>query len=149
DGLYRFRMPQRIPSYLMALAVGDLEFRPLDKRSGVYSEPTVVEQAAWELADTPRMIDAAEKLYGPYRWGRYDMLVLPPSFPLGGMENPNLTFVTPTVINGDRALVSMIAHELSHSWSGNLVTNKTWNDLWLNEGFTTYIERRLMESLRG
>ena len=95
------------------------------------------------------MIAAAEKLYGPYRWGRYDMLVLPPSFPFGGMENPRLTFLTPTVLAGDRALVSLVAHELAHSWSGNLVTNATWNDFWLNEGFTVYVEHRIMEELRG
>ena len=133
----------------MALAVGDLEFRPLGPRSGVYAEPAVVERAAWELADTPKMIAAAEKLYGPYRWGRYDMLVLPPSFPFGGMENPRLTFATPTILAGDRSLVSLVAHELAHSWSGNLVTNATWNDFWLNEGFTTYFERRIMEALYG
>jgi leukotriene-A4 hydrolase len=149
DGVYRFNMPQPIPSYLLALAVGELEFRPLGPRSGVYAEPGVIELAAWELADTPKMIDTAERLYGPYRWGRYDMLVLPPSFPYGGMENPRLTFVTPTLLARDRSLVSLIAHELAHSWSGNLVTNATWNDFWLNEGFTTYFERRIMEALYG
>src|SRR4028119_788110 len=149
DGIYRFNMPQSIPSYLLALAVGELEFRPLGNRSGVYAEPTVVELAAWEMADTPKMIEAAEKLYGPYRWGRYDMLILPPSFPYGGMENPRLTFVTPTLLARDRSLVSLIAHELAHSWSGNLVTNSNWNDFWINEGFTTYFERRIMESLYG
>ena len=149
QGVYHFRMPQRIPSYLLALAVGDLEFRPLGPRSGVYAEPNVVEQAAWELADTPKMIDAAEKLYGPYRWGRYDVLILPSSFPFGGMENPRLTFATPTILARDRSLVSLIAHELAHSWSGNQVTNATWNDFWLNEGFTTYVEGRIMEALYG
>jgi leukotriene A-4 hydrolase/aminopeptidase len=149
DGVYTFRMPQRIPSYLMALAVGKLEFRPLGPTSGVYAEPPVAEAAAWEFADTPKMIAAAEKLYGPYRWGRYDLLVLPPSFPFGGMENPRLTFVTPTLLARDRSLVSLIAHELAHSWSGNLVTNATWNDFWLNEGFTVYFERRIMEALYG
>ena len=149
DGIYRFNMPQTIPSYLLALAVGELEFRPLGNRSGVYAEPTVAELAAWEFADTPKMIEAAEKLYGPYRWGRYDMLILPPSFPYGGMENPRLTFVTPTLLARDRSLVSLIAHELAHSWSGNLVTNSNWNDFWINEGFTTYFERRIMESLYG
>jgi hypothetical protein len=149
QGVYQFRMPQPISSYLMALAVGDLEFRPLGPRSGVYAEPPVVELAAWEFADTPKMVAAAEKLYGPYRWGRYDLLVLPPSFPFGGMENPRLTFVTPTMLARDRSLVSLIAHELAHSWSGNLVTNATWNDFWLNEGFTTYIEGRIMEALYG
>jgi leukotriene-A4 hydrolase len=149
DGVYRFEMKQRIPSYLLALAVGDLEFRALGPRSGVYAEPPVIEAAAWELADTPKMIDAAEKLYGPYQWGRYDVLVLPPSFPFGGMENPRLTFATPTILARDRSLVSLIAHELAHSWSGNLVTNASWNDFWLNEGFTNYFERRIMEAVSG
>lgn len=149
DGVYTFRMPQAIPSYLLALAVGDLEFRPLGEQSGVYSEPLMIERAAWELADTPKMIDAAEELYGDYRWGRYDILVLPPSFPFGGMENPRLTFATPTIIAGDRSLVSLIAHELAHSWSGNLVTNATWNDFWLNEGFTDYFTSRIMEAVYG
>ncbi len=149
DGVYRFSMPQPIPSYLIALAVGDLEFRPVGPRTGVYAEPQVVERAAWELAELEGMVDAAEALYGPYRWGRYDVLVLPPSFPFGGMENPRLTFATPTLLAGDRSLVSLIAHELGHSWSGNLVTNATWDDFWLNEGFTDYVERRIMERLRG
>jgi len=149
DGVWRFRQPRAIPSYLMALAVGDFAFRSIGPRSGVYAEPSVVEAAAHEFAEVEAMIDTAEKLYGSYRWGRYDMLVLPPSFPFGGMENPNLTFLTPTVITGDRALVALIAHELAHSWSGNLATNSTWNDTWLNEGFTTYVEHRIMEELRG
>lgn len=152
DGLYRFRMTQRIPSYLLALAVGDLEFRPFGSpagRSGVYALPGVVERAASELVDTPKMIDAAEKLGGPYRWGRYDLLILPASYPYGGMENPRLTFATPTLLAGDRSLVSLVAHELAHSWSGNLVTNATWSDFWLNEGFTTYFEGRIMEAVYG
>jgi leukotriene-A4 hydrolase len=148
-GVYRFSMPQRIPSYLMALAVGDLEFRPLGPRSGVYAEPTVVEAAAWEFADTEQMMDAVERLFGPYRWERYDLLVTPPSFPFGGMENPRLTFVTPTMLAGDRSLVSLVAHELAHSWSGNLVTNATWKDIWLNEGFTVYLETRIVEEVYG
>jgi leukotriene-A4 hydrolase len=146
---YRFRMDQAVPPYLIALAVGELEFREIGPRSGVWAEPSVVERAATEFGEVEQMIDAAERLYGPYRWGRYDILVLPPSFPFGGMENPRLTFATPTVLAGDRSLVSLIAHELAHSWSGNLVTNATWDDFWLNEGFTTYIESRLMEELRG
>jgi len=149
SGVYTFSMPQPIPSYLLALSVGDLEFRAMGERTGVYAEPPVVEAAAWEFAETESMIEAAERLYGPYRWGRYDLLVLPASFPFGGMENPRLTFATPTVLAGDRSLVSLVAHELGHSWSGNLVTNATWADFWLNEGFTTYVERRLMEELRG
>jgi leukotriene-A4 hydrolase len=148
-GTWRFAQKHPIPSYLMALAVGDFAFGATGPRSGVYAEPSVVEAAAHEFAEVEAMMAAAEELYGPYRWGRYDMLVLPPSFPFGGMENPNLTFLTPTVISGDRALVSLIAHELAHSWSGNLVTNSTWNDIWLNEGFTTYVEHRIMEQLRG
>src|SRR5262249_18309788 len=149
EGTYRFTMPQRIPPYLLALAVGDLDFAPLGPRSGVYAEPSVLARAAHEFADTERMMEAAERLYGPYRWDRYDILVLPPSFPFGGMENPRLTFATPTVLAGDRSLVALIAHELAHSWSGNLVTNATWSDFWLNEGFTTYIERRILEEVYG
>lgn len=148
-GSYRFTMNQRIPSYLLALGVGDLAFHSLGTISGVYAEPSVLSRAAYELADTPKMIAAAESLYGPYRWGRYDLLMLPPSFPFGGMENPRLTFATPTILAGDRSLVSLVAHELAHSWSGNLVTNATWNDFWLNEGFTTYFERRIDEKLYG
>ena len=147
--VYRFRMPHAIPPYLIALAVGDLAFRPIGSNTGVYAEPSVVEKAASEFAEVDKMVAAAEKLYGKYRWGRFDILVLPPSFPFGGMENPTLTFATPTVLAGDRSLVSLVAHELAHSWSGNLVTNATWNDFWLNEGFTTYIESRIMEELRG
>ena len=147
--VYRFRMANPIPPYLIALAVGDLAFRPIGNRTGVFAEPSVVERAAAEFTEVDRMIAAAEKLYGPYRWGRYDILVLPPAFPFGGMENPTLTFATPTILAGDRSLVSLIAHELAHSWSGNLVTNATWDDFWLNEGFTTYIESRIMEELRG
>jgi aminopeptidase N len=149
DGVYRFTMPQPVPSYLLALAVGDLDFRPLGPRTGVYAEPEVVERAAWELADTETMVEAAEGLYGPYRWGRYDLIVLPPSFPYGGMENPRLTFATPTILAGDRSLVALVAHELAHSWSGNTVTNADWNDFWLNEGFTTYFEHRIMEAVYG
>jgi aminopeptidase N len=149
SGTWHITQPHAIPSYLMALAVGDFAFQAIGPRSGVYAEPSVAPAAAQEFAEVEAMMAAAEKLYGPYRWGRYDMLVLPPSFPFGGMENPNLTFLTPTVISGDRALVSLIAHELAHSWSGNLATNKTWNDTWLNEGVTTYVEHRIMEQLRG
>lgn len=148
-GIYELSMPQAIPSYLLAIAVGDLEFEPLGERAGVYAEPAVLESAAYEFADTETMMAATEALYGPYRWGRYDLLVLPPSFPFGGMENPRLTFATPTILAGDRSLVSLVAHELAHSWSGNLVTNATWNDFWLNEGFTSYLELRIMEALEG
>ena len=148
-GEYRFRMTQPIPAYLMALAVGDLAFAPLSGRTGIYAEPATLAAATHEFADLEHMVAAAEQLYGPYRWERYDLLVLPPSFPFGGMENPRLTFVTPTILAGDRSLTSLVAHELAHSWSGNLVTNATWNDFWLNEGFTVYFERRIMEHLYG
>ncbi len=149
DGTYTFKQTNPIPSYLMAISAGDLAFKSLGRNSGVYAEPGYLEKCAWEFADLQRMIDSAEELYGPYRWGRYDVLVLPPSFPFGGMENPELTFATPTIIAGDRSLVSLVAHELAHSWSGNLVTNETWNDFWLNEGFTVYFEQRIMEKIYG
>lgn len=149
SGIYHFRMEIPVPAYLMALAVGDISFKAIDERTGVYAEPNMLEKVHHEFAETGKMVNAAEQLYGPYRWGRYDILVLPPGFPIGGMENPRLTFCTPTVIAGDRSLVNLIAHELAHSWSGNLVTNATWNDFWLNEGFTVYFERRISESLNG
>ena len=149
DGSWGFDMPQAIPSYLLAIACGDLTSRSLGPRSRVWAEPEIVERAAFEFADTERMIAAAEELYGPYRWEQYDLLVLPPSFPFGGMENPRLTFATPTILAGDRSLVALVAHELAHSWSGNLVTNATWSDFWMNEGFTVYFERRIMEAVYG
>ncbi len=148
-GEYKFAMPQAIPPYLIALAAGDIAFKSLGQRTGVYTEPAMLDKAAKELEDTEKMVEATEKLYGPYRWGRYDILVLPPSFPIGGMENPRLTFATPTILAGDKSLVSLVAHELAHSWSGNLVTNATWRDFWLNEGFTTYLERRIIEAIYG
>lgn len=149
SGVYKFEMKQPISSYLLALAVGDISFKPISNRSGVYAEPSIVDSAAWEFADLEKMIAAAEELYGTYQWQRYDVIVLPPGFPFGGMENPRLTFATPTILAGDRSLTSLIAHELAHSWSGNLVTNATWNDFWLNEGFTVYFETRIMEKLYG
>jgi len=149
DGVYQFHMPQPIPSYLMALAAGELKFAATGPRSGVYAEPSLLAAAAEEFSELEAMIDAGEALYGPYRWERYDLLILPPSFPFGGMENPRLSFITPTVIAGDKSLTALIAHELAHSWSGNLVTNASWNDLWLNEGFTTYFENRIVEALYG
>jgi leukotriene-A4 hydrolase len=146
---FDFRLTQPIPPYLIALAIGDIAFAPISPRTGVYAEPSVVARAADEFADLEKMIVAAESIGGPYKWGRYDVLVLPPSFPFGGMENPRVTFATPTILAGDRSLTSLIAHELAHSWSGNLVTNATWRDFWLNEGFTTYFENRIMEALYG
>lgn len=149
SGEYTFRMDKPIPAYLIALAVGDIAFKPIDERTGIYAERSVLDKAVWEFADMGKMVTAAEELYGPYRWGRYDVIVLPPSFPFGGMENPMLTFATPTIIAGDRSLTALIAHELAHSWSGNLVTNATWDDFWLNEGFTVYFEHRISEKLYG
>jgi aminopeptidase N len=149
QGVYHFRMDQPIPAYLMALAVGNVDFQFLGPRSGVYAEPELIETAAYEFGELEQMISIAEALYGPYRWERYDIIVLPPSFPFGGMENPRLTFATPTILAGDRSLTSLVAHELAHSWSGNLVTNATWEDFWLNEGFTVYFENRIMEALYG
>lgn len=149
DGVYEFKMDQAIPCYLIALAVGNLTYHKLGSNSGVYSEPELINQCAYEFADLPKMIHAAEKLYGKYQWEQYDLIVLPYSFPFGGMENPRLTFVNPTILAGDRSLVSVVAHELAHSWSGNLVTNRSWDDFWLNEGFTVYFENRIMEALYG
>ena len=149
NGVYTFKMDQPISSYLLALTVGDLAFASTGRNSGVYAEPAMLEKSVWELNSMQSMIDSAEKLYGPYAWERYDVVILPPSFPFGGMENPRLTFATPTIIAGDRSLVALIAHELAHSWSGNLVTNETWNDFWLNEGFTVYFEQRIMEKIFG
>lgn len=149
NGVYQFEMKQAIPAYLMALSVGDIRFSSLGNRSGVYAEPSVLEKAALEFEDLEQMISAAENLYGPYRWDRYDIIVLPASFPFGGMENPRLTFATPTILAGDKSLTSLVAHELAHSWSGNLVTNANWNDFWLNEGFTVYFEYRIMEAVYG
>ena len=149
DGKYHFEMKQPIPPYLIAMAIGDLEFGKIGAHTGIYAEPSMLKAALYEFGDTEKMLVAAEEMYGEYLWDRYDIIVLPPSFPFGGMENPRLTFATPTVIAGDRSLTSLIAHELAHSWSGNLVTNATWNDFWLNEGFTVYFERRIMEKLYG
>lgn len=149
DGKYSFRQDKPIPAYLMALAVGDIEHRTIGERTAVYATPDLIEAAAWEFAEMEDMLLAAEALYGDYAWGRYDLLILPSAFPFGGMENPRLTFATPTIIAGDRSLTALVAHELAHSWSGNLVTNATWNDFWLNEGFTVYFEQRIMEAVYG
>jgi len=148
-GEHRFEMKQPIPAYLIALAIGDLAFQPLGDRVGVWAEPSRLAAAAYELADLPRMLETGERMAGPYRWDRYDVLIMPRAFAYGGMENPRISFVSPSIIAGDRSLVSTVVHELAHSWSGNLVTNATWNDFWLNEGFTSYLERRLVETLYG
>ena len=149
SGIYEFSMPQPIPSYLMALAVGKIEFASIGDRTGVYAEPGMLQKSRNEFSEMEDMLNIAEEMYGEYRWGRYDLIVLPPSFPFGGMENPRITFATPTILAGDKSLTSLVAHELAHSWSGNLVTNGTWNDFWLNEGFTVYFEHRIMEELKG
>ncbi len=149
NGEYDFIMNKPIPAYLLALAVGNIAYQKLSDRTGVYAEPSVLKAATYEFEDMEQMVVAAEQLYGPYQWGVYDLIVLPPSFPFGGMENPMLTFATPTILAGDRSLVSLVAHELAHSWSGNLVTNATWDDFWLNEGFTVYFEQRIMEEVYG
>lgn len=148
-GVYHFKMAQPIPSYLMALAVGDIEYREVGPNTAVYATPDLIDQAAWEFEEMEQMLSAAEELYGDYVWERYDLLILPAAFPFGGMENPRLTFATPTIIAGDRSLTALVAHELAHSWSGNLVTNSTWDDFWLNEGFTVYFEQRIMEAVYG
>ncbi|MGN6329978.1 MAG: M1 family metallopeptidase [Rhodanobacter sp.] len=149
NGDFTFRQPHPIPSYLLAIGAGDIAVKETGPRSAVYAEPSVVAKAAHEFEDTEKMIATTESLYGPYRWGRYDILVLPPSFPYGGMENPNMTFATPTVLVGDKSLVSLVAHELAHSWSGNLITAASWRDIWLNEGFTTYVQGRITEAVYG
>ncbi|MDZ4108473.1 MAG: M1 family metallopeptidase [Brevundimonas sp.] len=146
---YRFRLDNPVPPYLIAIGVGDIAFASLGERTGVYTEPSMLEAARAEFPAVEAMVEEAEALYGPYLWGRYDLLVLPPSFPFGGMENPRLTFATPTIVAGDQSLVALVAHELAHSWSGNLVTNATWDDFWLNEGFTVYFENRIMEAVYG
>jgi aminopeptidase N len=149
DGDFTFDQPHPIPSYLLAIAAGDIAVKETGPRSAVYAEPSVVGKAAHEFEDTEKLIATTEQLYGPYAWGRYDILVLPPSFPFGGMENPNMTFATPTVLVGDKSLVSLVSHELAHSWSGNLVTSAAWRDIWLNEGFTTYVQGRITEAVYG
>ncbi|MGJ8558714.1 MAG: M1 family metallopeptidase [Litorimonas sp.] len=149
EGNWTFSMPQPIPSYLIAIAVGDIKFKAINDTIGVYAEDYILDASAEEFAETPMMEAANTALYGPYRWGRYDLIVLPPSFPFGGMENPRLSFMTPTLIAGDKSLTNVVAHELAHSWSGNLVTNASWRDAWLNEGFTSYVENRVMEALYG
>ena len=120
NGVYEFKMTQPIPSYLLALAVGDVEFRSVGEHTGVYATPDLIDAAEYEFAEMENLLVAAEGLYGKYSWERYDLLVLPAAFPFGGMENPRLTFATPTIIAGDRSLVSLVAHELAHSWSAEI-----------------------------
>lgn len=147
--IFSFNMAQPIPSYLFALAVGDIHFKEIGRRTGIYAEPQVLAEAAWEFAENESKLEQAERLLGPYRWDRYDMLIMPPSFPYGGMENPRLTFISPITIIGDRSYTTMVSHELAHAWTGNLVTNATWEDFWINEGWTTYAEYRISEVVNG
>ncbi|MET0405258.1 MAG: M1 family metallopeptidase [Cystobacter sp.] len=149
EAVERYEMPQPIPPYLLAFAVGRLESRELGPRSRVWAEPEVLERSAAEFEDVDAMLRAAEALFGPYDWERFDLLTMPPSFPYGGMENPRLTFLTPTLLAGDKSQVSVVAHELAHSWTGNLVTNASAEHFWLNEGFTVFAERRIVEALYG
>ncbi|AEO63452.1 uncharacterized protein THITE_2108732 [Thermothielavioides terrestris NRRL 8126] len=148
DKVYKFQQKVPIPSYLFALASGDIASAPIGRCSSVATGPNELKASQWELQDDmDKFLDAAEKLVFPYQWGEYNVLVLPPSFPYGGMENPIFTFATPTIISGDRQNIDVIAHELSHSWSGNLVTSCSWEHFWLNEGWTMYLERRILASI--
>lgn len=145
----QYEMPQPIAPYLLAFAVGSLAPKELGPRSRVWAEPELLEDAADEFSGVDDMLRAAEALFGPYDWERFDLLTMPPSFPYGGMENPRLTFLTPTLVTGDKSLVNVVAHELAHSWTGNLVTNASAEHFWLNEGFTVFAERRILEALEG
>ncbi|KAK7476031.1 hypothetical protein BaRGS_00032738 [Batillaria attramentaria] len=147
--IHQFEQKVPIPSYLMAIVGGDIESRDIGPRSKVWSEKELVDKAAYEFAETEQMLQTAEELLGKYEWGQYDLLVLPPSFPFGGMENPCLTFVTPTLLAGDRSLADVVAHEISHSWTGNLVTNSAQQDFWLNEGHTVFVERKITSRMHG
>ncbi|GAB1217141.1 hypothetical protein ATERTT37_006366 [Aspergillus terreus] len=148
--LYQFHQKVPIPSYLFALASGDISEAAIGPRSVVATSPDKLRECQWELeADTENFINAIEKIVYPYVWGEYNVLILPPSFPYGGMENPIFTFATPSIISKDRENVDVIAHELAHSWSGNLVTNASWEHFWLNEGWTVYLERRILAAVHG
>jgi aminopeptidase N len=149
NGDYSFVMTDAIPPYLIALAVGDLQFKEAGPRTGVYAERSLIAAAAKEFADAETLLRAAEKILGPYPWSRYDILVLPPSFPVGGMENPRLSFVSPTIITGDKFPPAVIAHEVAHSWPGDLVSSATWRDLWLSEGFAGYLQGRIVDEVYG
>jgi len=150
-GLAVTRWKQEVPiqSYLIAIAVGALESRKIGPRSQVWAEASVVDQSAFDFSETETMLQKAEELCGPYVWGIYDVLVLPPSFPFGGMENPCLTFATPTLLSGDKSNADVIAHEIAHSWTGNLVTNVNFEHFWLNEGFTVFTERKIVGRMHG
>lgn len=150
DGVFEFRNDIKIPSYLIALAVGDIQRVSLGKRVGIISEPKQLASAKSELSALESYLDEVESWVGlPYVWGDYNVLVLPPSFPFGGMENPMLTFVSPTMITGDKSQVATAIHEIAHSWTGNLVTCKTWEDFWINESLTVFIQRKITEKVFG
>ncbi|KAF3760809.1 peptidase M1, membrane alanine aminopeptidase, partial [Cryphonectria parasitica EP155] len=150
EKLYVFEQKVPIPSYLFALASGDIAQAPIGPRSYVATSPDALKACQWEFErDVEKFMEVIEGIVFPYKWGQYNVLVLPPSFPYGGMENPIYTFATPTVVSGDRENVDVIAHELSHSWSGNLVTSCSWEHFWLNEGWTTYLERRILAAVHG
>ncbi len=144
-----FEQTTPIPSYLIAIGAGNIQSKEIGPRSSIWCEPELLEKAAWEFEATEGFLKNAEAIAGPYIWGRYDILLLPASFPFGGMENPCLTFLTPSLLAGDRSLVNVVAHEIAHSWTGNLVTNSTWEHFWLNEGFTTFLERKLIATIEG
>jgi len=150
DTVYTFEQKVPIPSYLFALASGDIAEAKIGRCSSVATGPNELAASKWEFEDDmDKFLDAAEKIVFPYKWGEYNVLVLPPSFPYGGMENPIYTFATPTIISGDRQNIDVIAHELAHSWSGNLVTSCSWEHFWLNEGWTMYLERRILATVHG
>ena len=146
---YTFENNIKMPSYLIAIEVGDLEYRSLGERVGVITEPSRIDAVAWELEALQTLLDYAEDYLTPYIWGNYSILVLPPSFPMGGMENPLLTFASPTIITGDRSQVDVATHEIAHSWTGNDVTCENWSNFWLNEGFTVFEERKVSARLHG
>lgn len=146
--VFHYEQKVPIPSYLVALVVGNVTSRTISSRVAVWSEPEEIEKVEYEFAETEEFLNIAEEITGlPYQWGRYDVLCLPPSFPYGGMENPCLTFVTPTLLAGDRSLADVVAHEIAHSWTGNVVTNHTWEHFWLNEGWTVWLERRIKQEI--
>jgi leukotriene-A4 hydrolase len=147
--VYHFKNEIKIASYVIAIAVGDLEYRSLGDRVGVVTEPSFMEACVSELENLQVMLDAAESYLTPYIWGNYTILVLPPSFPMGGMENILLTFASPTIITGDKSQVDVATHEIAHSWTGNDVTCENWSNMWLNEGFTVFEERKVSAKLHN
>ncbi|ALC39980.1 CG10602 [Drosophila busckii] len=149
SGKTHFKQQVPIPAYLVAIAIGKLVSRPLGENSNVWAEEDIVDACAEEFSETSTMLKTASDLCGPYVWKQYDLLVMPPSFPFGGMENPCLTFVTPTLLAGDKSLANVVAHEIAHSWTGNLVTNKNFEHFWLNEGFTVFVESKIVGRMQG